>query len=164
MESSPYRPRPDLVQLWIVSSVIAVACHHFIFRRVELDEKAAALVFIFLVTCVAILVLDISLQSASFVSSLCRLAVATASFATTSAISILVYRAFFHRLNRFPGPFLARLTKLYAFKQSQSLQYYKELEDMHRKYGDVVRTGKLLKRFQLRSSPITGKKGLVSCP
>ncbi|EKG09048.1 hypothetical protein MPH_13968 [Macrophomina phaseolina MS6] len=133
MESNSYYPRPDLVLLWVIPSVIAVACHQFIFRRVELDEKAAALVLIFLVACIAFLVLNIALHSASFLCSLYRLAVATTSFATTSTISILVYRASFHRLNRFPGPFLARLTKLYAFKQSQSLQYYKELEDMHRK-------------------------------
>lgn len=57
-------------------------------------------------------------------------------------VSMLVYRAAFHRLNRFPGPFLARLSNFYfAGLALKSHQEYTELHKLHKKYGDVVRIG-----------------------
>ena len=56
--------------------------------------------------------------------------------------SMLVYRAFFHRVGVFPGPFAARLSNLYmtrhAVKTMQSYRHYKKL---HEQYGDFVRVG-----------------------
>ncbi|KAI1841941.1 hypothetical protein JX266_011911 [Neoarthrinium moseri] len=54
--------------------------------------------------------------------------------------SMLVYRAFFHRLNRFPGPFRARLSNLYITTLSaKKLHLYNEVQQLHKTYGDVVR-------------------------
>lgn len=54
--------------------------------------------------------------------------------------SILVYRAFFHRLSRFPGPFLARISNFYATALSaKNLHLYEETEKLHKQYGDYVR-------------------------
>lgn len=56
--------------------------------------------------------------------------------------SITVYRASFHRLNRFPGPFAARLSNLYITRLSaKNLQLYREIQRLHHTYGDVVRVG-----------------------
>lgn len=56
--------------------------------------------------------------------------------------SILVYRAFFHRLNRFPGPSMARLSNLYPTALSaKSLHLYEEVQSLHKQYGDFVRLG-----------------------
>ncbi|KAI1060511.1 hypothetical protein LB506_007092 [Fusarium annulatum] len=53
--------------------------------------------------------------------------------------SILLYRiSFFHRLYKFPGPFMARVSNLYLTKRSvASFQLYREIQDLHRKYGDI---------------------------
>ena len=56
--------------------------------------------------------------------------------------SMLVYRAVFHRLGRFPGPFAARLSNLWITgkairKQDKCLH----IQQLHKKYGDVVRIG-----------------------
>lgn len=57
--------------------------------------------------------------------------------------SILVYRVGFHRLNRFPGPFAARLSNFYITRLStKNSQLFKEIQELHRIYGDVVRVGK----------------------
>lgn len=58
--------------------------------------------------------------------------------------SIMVYRLWFHRLTRdeFPGPWYLRVSKLchvWAVRRSKN---YVVLDDLHRKYGDFVRTGK----------------------
>lgn len=56
--------------------------------------------------------------------------------------SILVYRAFFHRLNRFPGPYMARLSNLYpTVLTAKRLHLYDEVQSLHKKYGDFVRLG-----------------------
>lgn len=56
--------------------------------------------------------------------------------------SILAYRAFFHRLNGFPGPYLARLSNLYPTALSaKRLHLYEEVQSLHQQYGDIVRLG-----------------------
>ncbi|CZR49867.1 uncharacterized protein FPRO_16074 [Fusarium proliferatum ET1] len=57
--------------------------------------------------------------------------------------SIFIYRiSFFHRLYKFPGPFMARVSNLYLTKRSvASFQLYREIQDLHRRYGDIVRVG-----------------------
>ncbi|KAF4341678.1 cytochrome P450 monooxygenase 67 [Fusarium beomiforme] len=62
-----------------------------------------------------------------------------ASFATGLSLSILIYRAFFHRLNRFPGPFLARLSTFYATWLTINEEHmYLEVQKLHQKYGDIL--------------------------
>ncbi|KAA8901371.1 cytochrome P450 67 [Sphaerosporella brunnea] len=56
--------------------------------------------------------------------------------------SILIHRMFLHRAGKFPGPFMARVSKFYSvFLSVKKMQYHKEVEQLHRKYGDFVRTG-----------------------
>ncbi|OQE44781.1 hypothetical protein PENCOP_c002G03928 [Penicillium coprophilum] len=56
--------------------------------------------------------------------------------------SMLFYRAFLHRLSRFPGPFLARLSNFYVTALSaRKLHLYEETEKLHELYGDYVRLG-----------------------
>lgn len=68
-----------------------------------------------------------------------------ASFNAGLLTSISVYRLVFHRCRKFPGPLGAKLTRFYAANLSaKNVQYYKELANMHRQYGDFVRTGEQL--------------------
>lgn len=59
------------------------------------------------------------------------------------AVNVLVYRAFFHRLRHFPGPFGAKLSKFWAMWQvvESKARYYQVTQRLHEKYGDYVRTG-----------------------
>ncbi|KAI0506267.1 cytochrome P450 monooxygenase-like protein [Xylaria bambusicola] len=57
-------------------------------------------------------------------------------------LSILVYRVFYHRLSKYPGPFLARLTNFYITKRSiKKLHLFEEIRKLHEEYGDYVRVG-----------------------
>ncbi len=56
--------------------------------------------------------------------------------------SMLVYRAFFHALCKFPGPFAARLSHLAHVSRSRKFRLFKELQQLHERYGDIVRLGK----------------------
>ncbi|XWW99660.1 hypothetical protein V2A60_007671 [Cordyceps javanica] len=55
--------------------------------------------------------------------------------------SMLVYRAYFHALCRYPGPFAARLSNLHLSYLSRRLRLYEELQQLHDQYGDIVRLG-----------------------
>ena len=57
--------------------------------------------------------------------------------------NILIYRAFFHPLNNFPGPFGAKLTKLWSLKQvvGSDIKWYRVVSELHKQHGDYVRIG-----------------------
>jgi hypothetical protein len=66
----------------------------------------------------------------------------SASYLGALFTSIIVYRLFFHRLRKFPGPFAAKFSKLYApWLARQGRLHIRHLE-LTQKYGDFVRTGK----------------------
>jgi len=67
------------------------------------------------------------------------------SFNMGVLISMLVYRLFFHRLRKFPGPFWAKISRFYAvYISKKRMQYFLDLQQLHKTYGDIVRTGKIL--------------------
>lgn len=57
--------------------------------------------------------------------------------------SILVYRIFFHRLNKtnIPGPFWARISKLWHVWHARDSKNHVFMDKLHEKYGDFIRTG-----------------------
>lgn len=57
-------------------------------------------------------------------------------------VSMVLYRAFFHRLRHFPGPFAARLSTFYmTYLSGRRGQVYEDVRALHNKYGDYVRVG-----------------------
>lgn len=56
--------------------------------------------------------------------------------------SMIMYRAFFHRLHRFPGPRLAKTSKLYHVCKLGQMDNFRRLAGWHQTYGDFVRIGK----------------------
>jgi hypothetical protein len=71
-----------------------------------------------------------------------RSVISAASFLGSLLSSIVIHRLFLHRCKGFPGPLGAKISRFYAtglyLKDSR---YYKQLDKMHDKYGDFVRTG-----------------------
>lgn len=66
--------------------------------------------------------------------------VATISYFTALTLSIVAYRVFFHPLRNFPGPFGARISKLsHVFRVAKDSKNYLQADQLHKKYGDVVR-------------------------
>ncbi len=55
--------------------------------------------------------------------------------------SMSIYRVFFHRLSRFPGPFPAKVSKLYNMWRARHLNAHNDVMALHEKYGDIVRSG-----------------------
>lgn len=57
--------------------------------------------------------------------------------------SIVVYRVFFHRLRRFPGPFWASVSKFWHVYQCTDSRNHLLLDRLFKQYGPLVRTGTL---------------------
>lgn len=62
-------------------------------------------------------------------------------WAVTLTTSISIYRAFFHRLRRLPGPTWMALSKWFMVLPDLKGQRPYMFRELHRKYGDVIRTG-----------------------
>ncbi|PKS08510.1 hypothetical protein jhhlp_004895 [Lomentospora prolificans] len=56
-------------------------------------------------------------------------------------VTVAVYRRYFHPLANVPGPFLPSVTRLYLWYHNiiKDGTYYKRIEEMHQKYGPIVR-------------------------
>ncbi|KAL1640901.1 hypothetical protein SLS58_006517 [Diplodia intermedia] len=137
-------PTPDKhkANLWLASAVAALAFHAFVQYIEILDLLVWPMLGSFAAVGAAIFYADVHLYHSAPAAAAKDLATSATSFALSLAISMLVYRAFFHRLRRFPGPFAARLTRFWSvYKSSKDLQYHLVLEELHKKYGDVVRVG-----------------------
>ncbi|GKT72715.1 cytochrome P450 [Colletotrichum tofieldiae] len=104
-----------LLQAYSLFFAVGTQLHVFVFRKGEWDTATTRLIRSF---------------------TLCILLL------TTSFVRLIVYRAAFHRLNCFNGPFLARLSNLWITSRViKELHIYSEVQDLHRKYGDIVRIG-----------------------
>ena len=125
----------------IIAGATGLFCHLLYFIRGEHHLEAPK-----------ILLLHISFGSVFYFMQLylsegCNSSAITATFVTMFAYlaglfsSIVVYRVLFHRLRTFPGPFLARVTKLYHASQIRRSDNYLFLERLRLQYGDFVRTG-----------------------
>lgn len=87
------------------------------------------------------------LGEASAVESLSEVTRVAIAFTGGLLLSVGTYRVVFHRLRRFPGPFAAKFTKFYGLcLAAKNVQYQEELSLLHQKFGDFVRTGKLILR------------------
>ncbi|KAH8660217.1 cytochrome P450 [Xylariales sp. PMI_506] len=131
-------------QALLASLLGGVFIHVFVYRRGEWDLALHGLVVCYIATLSSLGVLvhkggNIYDGSAATASLVIRLGVA--HFVGIFA-SMFFYRAFFHRLRIFPGPFQARISNLYpTYLRCKKLHLYEEVEKLHQQYGDFVRLG-----------------------
>lgn len=56
--------------------------------------------------------------------------------------SVVLYRLSpFHPLAKYPGPTLAKVSRLFAFRMAASGNQHRYYHQLHQQYGPVVRTG-----------------------
>lgn len=121
---------------------LGVVLHQYM-RVVEVDANALKYLLAYTIVPLTV-ILDLHLYGGLDVpASLLRTFVVVSSFNAGLFGSIFVYRSFFHRLRRFPGPFWAKVSKFWAFAAAIKRQrFYLDVAKVHEKYGDFVRVGK----------------------
>lgn len=92
--------------------LLGILCHQTI-RGFEVDSRGWEMVLTFLSVVSGILAGYILSADYGLADAILRAWSAGLAFLMGLFGSMLVYRAFFHRLGRFPGPFAARLSNLY---------------------------------------------------
>ncbi|GKZ97024.1 hypothetical protein AnigIFM59636_011774 [Aspergillus niger] len=128
---------PPLLPTSLISAILGITAHLTYFIHADLEKHV-----VFLVNClifwpslglIALFILgyrDISQW----------IGPAILSFHFSLLASIVIYRYFFHALDGFPGPKLARITALWDFKNTVlNAKWYIKVKEMHGVYGDVVR-------------------------
>ncbi|KAI3289225.1 hypothetical protein DTO002I6_6967 [Penicillium roqueforti] len=121
--------------------VLGAAFHQFI-RPYEIDNNIFSLAALYLGNILALCAAWTYAYSLSVPRAIGCTLLAACYFNVGLTVSILVYRAFFHRLRKFPGPWTAKLSRLSAVNRAiKRTQHHRDLQEMHEKYGDFVRTG-----------------------
>lgn len=82
-----------------------------------------------------------SLQDSTLIHSAKLVTLVLGAYLGSLFTSVLVYRAFFHRLRHFPGPPRAKLGKLWHSLQITHGDGYIKLNEWHNQYGEFVRIG-----------------------
>lgn len=131
------------VAVWSsLAAVAGVLSHVLYFIRGE-HQKQALLLFklFFWLPLVACLVL-VQLFRMNVSHAVQSVAAITAAYTVSLWTSMIIYRSFFHRLHRFPGPPWAKTSKLYHAFQLGKRDNYRKLAGWHQTYGNFVRIGK----------------------
>lgn len=117
-----------------------ITSHLLYFIHSELDSVAGAIATTFLSLFAALVaVFPLYCGSLLGIITACTLAI---SFLSGLGSSIVVYRLLFHRLASYSGPVTAAVSKWSAaFIAHRTQRYHAEVCEMHRRYGDVIRTG-----------------------
>ncbi|RAK99283.1 cytochrome P450 [Aspergillus ibericus CBS 121593] len=126
---------------YICFAFLGVAFHLSILP-LEIDYQILRLLCLFIAIWITLVCVNCQYYDAALLSAIKTVFSMTFCFTTGLTTSMIIYRAFFHRLRNFPGPFAARISKLYAFTlQWKSWQLFSDQVALQRKYGDFVRTG-----------------------
>ncbi len=144
-----------------IAAVAGILSHNLIFIRNEHHIRAPQIFRFYLLLSLILFIgeariwaLNNSAQAAT-VSTFIIL-----SYSVSLFTSVAIYRILFHRLRKFPGPFGARVSKLWHVGQLVRQPNFRVLDELHQQYGEFIRTGRhrnfiidaedLLKKHQLR--------------
>ncbi len=124
------------------AAAAGVLSHWTYFIRGEHHLEAPRLVVLAMALPVVIFVFLFQYADFGVIQAAVQTTLVAATYLTSIWTSIIVYRIFFHPLRRFPGPFMAKVSKFWhVLKLAPKLDNYRQLDEMHRRYGDFVRTG-----------------------
>ncbi|ORY64225.1 putative benzoate 4-monooxygenase cytochrome P450 [Pseudomassariella vexata] len=131
----------DVSRTVVIAINLGFLFHVTILRNVEVENFMYQLLEV-LSLATGGLVFAYHIVGFSIVGALTRVAIIVFSFNSGLFLSIVIYRLFFHRLHKFPGPKGAKISRFYsAIIAAKEVKYFKEVDRMHEKYGDFIRTG-----------------------
>ena len=86
-------------------------------------------------------VLALYQQGKSLDEALAQVTPITSCYLAGLYASLIAYRAIFHPLNKFSGPFGARISKFWLSAHLKDGNAYRKVHMLHQQYGDFVRVG-----------------------
>jgi hypothetical protein len=135
------RPGADLRFSCALAGVTGVLSHLLFFIRGYHVLKTTRIACVHLL--LYALLLTRAVSEDGLVHGLKESAAIFSCYLATLFLSIVIYRLAFHPLRRFPGPFPAKVTKLYGPWLARNRRLGEEFRFIHEKHGHFVRVGKL---------------------
>ncbi|KAH8812322.1 cytochrome P450 [Xylogone sp. PMI_703] len=126
-------------QIYFASVSVGILSHLLYFIRGHRVMQTTRILTFHLVSSCVILIQCVSVWGAFhgtvLATSICS------SYLLGLFSSMSVYRIFFHRLSRFPGPFAAKVTKFYGPYIARNMDMHIEHMKLLNQYGEIVRIG-----------------------
>ena len=138
IKSSPLSIMFLYLKLWGAITA-GIASHSLFFIRGEYHLKAPSLLLIYLASYVLLLFKE---SKDGFQLAVRNVTLIINAYVFALFASMVIYRTAFHPLRAFPGPVLARVSKLWHVYMVRGSQNHLVLEGMRENYGTFVRTGK----------------------
>ncbi|KAF1364560.1 benzoate 4-monooxygenase [Lizonia empirigonia] len=114
--------------------------HILLFSRGEWDRYAPVVVLAFILLCTTFFIALVLLTDCSITCSIVETCSTSFTLLCGLFISPIGYRLLFHPLQSFTGPFTARVSTIWVFRESwPDLRLYVKLRKIHDRYGDFVR-------------------------
>ena len=135
-------PSITFEQMLYCAAIAGIVSHLGYFIRGEHHLEAPILLRLSLLVPIAFTIIQIRFGRIGMQDALWNSSLIMTFYFSTLFSSMIIYRAFFHPLNGFPGPRMARVTKLWHCTQLTHFDNYRQINRLHDEYGDFVRTGK----------------------
>lgn len=129
----------------VVGGVTAIGLHYGLFVHQGWHLHSPMIFTIHLLAFILYTAFLIKIKGCNISSSFLEAMLVFSGYLTTLLMSIAVYRLYYHRLSRagFPGPRLARTTKIWHAWACRDSKNFLVLDELARQYGDFVRTGEM---------------------
>lgn len=124
----------------IAAAIAGAASHICYFNRGEHHFYGAMYVQAFTAAFVAA-VIALSQQGQSLGEAIAQVTSIAFFYLAGLYTSLVTYRSLFHSLNKFPGPFGARISKFWLSAQLKDSDAFRKVQKLHEEYGDFVRVG-----------------------
>jgi Cytochrome P450 len=125
----------------LAAMVVGVSTHLGYFIRGEHHLYGTKYIQIFIILFINAIFLNIYVAKETLGNAFVKSTQVAICYLIGLYASLLVYRAFFHPLNRFPGPFGNKLGNLWFSTKLGNADAYKKVFNLHKKYGPFVRVG-----------------------
>lgn len=137
----------SVVSLICSSALLGITLHWTWFINGEHHTYPWSIVRTALLVCLTCLVILHDLLDYSWYEAMKLLAYAHASFYLSLFASIVHYRTFCHPLRAFPGPPLARISKLWHIWLIRDVDNYWQIHKLHQQHGSIIRIGQFFSAF-----------------
>lgn len=126
----------------LIALTAGVASHLFFFKIGERHLYPLRYIQAFILTCAITTVAVSHYGNVPAADAARSTALSSVLFLTGLYTSVIIYRLFFNPLNKIPGPYWARLSRFNLVSRvAAKMNCYKELTELHQKYGKFVRIG-----------------------
>ena len=139
--STTATPSVSYEQMLLWAAGAGLISHLGYFIRGEHHLKAPVLFNLSILVPIIFTISEIRFASIQIKDAVWNTLFIMASYFVALFCSMVLYRTIFHPLNRFPGPRLAKISKLWHIGKVVRLDNYRQVDRLHEQYGDFVRTG-----------------------